>query len=80
MISYPQKSSIKARTIGKSCQRYHKVLQLVDALCCSSPSFVQVSGRTCHRSFQTFISSSTLLDQGSLVPTVHNMLEGIPYQ
>ena len=34
--------------------------------CISSSSYVQVSGRTCHRSFQTFDSSGTMLDGGSL--------------
>ena len=34
--------------------------------CISSSSSVQVSGRTCHGLFQTFDSSGTMLDEGSL--------------
>ena len=34
--------------------------------CISFFSSIQVSGRTCHRSIQTFGSGSTILDRGSL--------------
>ena len=38
----------------------------VSSSCISSSSSVQVSGRTCQRSTQTFDSSDTMLDGGSL--------------
>ena len=38
----------------------------LSSCCNSSSSSVQVSGRTCHKSIQTFDSGSTMLDGGSL--------------
>ena len=52
----------------------------VSCSCISSSSSVQVSGRSCHRSTQMFDSGGTLLDGGSLSPTVLNMLAVIPWQ
>ena len=47
----------------------------------SGPSCsVQVSGRTCQWSAQTFDSGGSMLDGGSWLPTVLNMLADVPQQ
>ena len=45
----------------------------------SGPSCsVQVSSRTCQRSTETFDSGGSMLDGGSWLPTVLNMLADVP--
>ena len=52
----------------------------ISSSCISSSSSVHVSGGTCQRSAQTFDSGGPLLDGGSLLLTVLNMLADIPQQ
>ena len=50
----------------------------VSSFSSSSSSSVQVSGRTCQWSTQIFDSGGTMLDGGSWLPTILNMLADVP--
>ena len=50
----------------------------VSFFCISSPSFVQVCGRTFHRSFHTSYSGDALLKEAPWHPIILSMLEDIP--
>ena len=55
-------------SLGVECFQplFNVSVELCISSCISSPSSVQVSSRTCHRSFQTYNCSCTLLGGGSL--------------
>ena len=50
----------------------------VSSSCSSSSGSVQVSGKTCQWSSQTFDSGGTMLMEAPWPPTIHNMLADVP--
>ena len=78
---YVLESPLPLGALGVECLHWMFQVQLcVSSSCISSSSSVQVSGRTCQRSVQTFDSGGTILDGGSLAPHSSNMLADIAQQ
>ena len=68
MFHYTFKTSLPLDALGLNGFNHPMKYRVnyVSSYCISSSSFLQVSGRTCHKSIETFNSGGTMLDTGSL--------------